>query len=221
MILECPVCELNGNDSNFKSFDTDLKECPGCGHVWQYPATITAEYNEGYVKERYDKYDTTEIMSYLRLGIVKAFVHNGTLLDTGYGNGSFIKAASKAGFDCYGSDVHGADYGVKDIELEVAASMNWDVATMFDSLEHFDDLTIIRRICERANTVVISMPCRPKDFPNNADWKHRRVGEHLQFFSEKSLEILCDKYIVYAGDAEDAIRGKLKDATNIQTWVLQ
>ena len=216
MQMSCPVC-----------FDKDiattpnplLAECLDCGHMWEMEMRVTANYNQQYMAERYDAYDTTEVMSHLRLGFVSGVCNSGKLLDVGYGNGSFLKLAAKAGFDAYGNDVHKVDYGVHDVEL--VSEDRWNVITFFDSLEHFTSLEGPRHAASRADNIVISFPCRPPLFPvRSKDWKHFRPGEHLHYFSLKSLTRFFEpKRLVRFVDLEDVIRGSRGGLTNIMTVV--
>lgn len=210
----CPICHA----SDARELPDRLASCEACDHVFEHPPVVTALYNKEYVAERYEKYATTEAMSYLRLGMVKSFVTRGRLLDVGYGNGAFVRAASAGGFDAYGNDVHGADYGIR--EAPMVSDELWDVVTFFDSLEHFPDLKPVRDLVRRAAFAVVSMPFRPKDFPTTRAWKHYRPGEHLHYFSLKSLSALFpDKRLMFVTDAEDAIRKPLGGEPNIFTAV--
>lgn len=207
----CPVChthpmeELDG-----------LSRC-ACDHIYQSTLAVTTHYDQKYIHDRYDAYPTTEAMSYLRLGYLKSFCPKGRLLDVGYGNGSFVKAALKAGFDAYGNDVHHADYGVREVPLD--GHEQWDVVTFFDSLEHIPDFKAVRSLARRTKWLLISFPNRPRWFPYKRDWKHYRPGEHLHYFTLCSLATLFYTHTLYtAGDLEDVIRGALPGGEqNVQT----
>lgn len=213
----CPCCR----HADTVEEGDGLRYCVKCDHMFQYPLSVTAVYDKQYIDDRYEKYPTTEAMSCLRVGFVKGFVRCGSLLDVGYGNGAFVKAAMKAGFDAYGCDVHHADFGVREAPLDKG---NWDVVTFFDSLEHFDDLDIIRDLNKRTKQFIISLPARPSWFPRNRNWKHYRPGEHLHYFRASSLiQLFEGKKLIAVSDVEDTIRGKLSDggnSNNILTVVL-
>jgi hypothetical protein len=185
---------------------------------------VRAKYNQQYITERYDAYATTESMSWLRLGLVRSFVGGGRLLDVGYGNGSFIKVAKKAKFEAFGFDVHGLGkkYGVEEALLTKG---KWDVVTLFDSIEHFDDLSAIKSLDDRSPFIIVSTPYRPSFFPASLEWKHFRPGEHLHYFSKASLGTLFPSHeLVLVTDIEDAIRGRCKvpgwdDFNNVMTCV--
>lgn len=203
--LACPVCQLLSTAPCRTVNDFKLFKCIRCSHIWQYPSEIRAKYDQDYVASRYDAYSTTESMSWLRLGLVRAFVDGGRLLDIGYGNGSFIKVAEKANFEAFGADVHGLGerYGVTEAPINKG---KWDVVTLFDSLEHFDDLSVIKAI--NSTFIVVSTPHRPSNFPTFLDWKHFRPGEHLHYFSKMSLSMLFPSHeLVLTTNIEDSIRG--------------
>ena len=212
----CPVC-LQGPTQDLLE---GLRGCHHCDHIYQYPLEVKAVYDKRYIEERYDRYPTTPEMSALRLGMLKPWIEKGTLLDVGYGNGSFVKQAIKGGFDAYGCDVHGADYGVREVAL--TEKRHWDVVTFFDALEHFTDLDIIRELSCRTSMILISYPNRPSTFPKDRSWKHYRPGEHLHYFSLVSLsKLFPNKDILFTTAAEDAIRGGGRDGhANIQTVML-
>jgi len=210
----CPVCACSSVPTSVEG----LWCCGNCTHRFQYPLEVTKRYDFDYVHTRYDTYTTTDFMSHLRLGFVRS-IHPqpGRLLDVGYGNGSFLRLAQKAGYDVYGNDVHGCGekYGIREVSLNGEA---WDVVTFFDSLEHFESLELPRQICRNAHAVVVSVPCLPDAEQDISTWRHYRPGEHLHYFTERSLaELLGAKLRVACLDLEDAVRGDRKGDWNIMT----
>ncbi|HVA51383.1 MAG TPA: methyltransferase domain-containing protein [Pirellulales bacterium] len=207
----CPVCACQG----VEAFD-DLRHCPRCRHVFQWPPEATVSYDESYVRH-YEAYPCRE-MSCLRVGFLKGFASRGRLLDVGYGNGAFVRAASAAGFDAFGCDVHGVDCGVREIDLARDQSL-WDVVSCFDSLEHFGDFSSVRSLWRRAQLVLVSLPLAPPAFPACRAWSHYKPGEHLHYFSPASLARLVAKPLIAASNVEDAIRRPKDTRQNIYTAV--
>lgn len=212
--VRCPVC-----GSARLTDHRDLQECRACTHLFQWPATITARYDAAYVA-KYAGYPLTEI-SYLRVGLLKAFVSKGRLLDVGHCRGDFVRAAQRAGFDAWGYDVHGIDVGVPTVP-KLCNGQPWDVVTFFDSLEHFDRLESARALGSLAKWIVVACPCRPASFPAVRDWRHYRPGEHLHYFSRQSLgRLFTRRALVLETNAEDAVRGQRGSATNIATYIFR
>ena len=85
--LPCPACAAPTARG-----DSELARCLVCDHIWQRNLTITATYDADYVAQRYDTYDTNDAMAMLRLGFVQALQPR-SVLDYGFGNGAFIRAA--------------------------------------------------------------------------------------------------------------------------------
>lgn len=214
---DCPACGVKNMGGDVGH---DLFRCFSCDHIFQHPPEITAVYDQKYISDRYDTYDTATI-SYLRMGFLQAIAPPpAKIIDIGYGNGAFIHAASKAGYNAFGSDVHGCGekYNVRDVSIKDNSS--WDVALMFDSLEHVANLSDVRNICHRSRVVIVSMPQRPSDFPDTMKWKHFRPGEHLHYFSWSSLnEFMRPKRCIVRTNLEDPIRGSRGSEWNIFTSV--
>ncbi|MGF7229985.1 class I SAM-dependent methyltransferase, partial [Arachidicoccus sp.] len=143
-----------------------------------------------------------------------------SILDIGYGGGAFLKAAHQAEFDCYGYDITGIKPPDGCVFIE-PHEIPFDIITMYDVLEHYEDLTIIKNY--DARYFIISVPnCR---YPENnkwfENWKHRRPDEHLHHFNRRSLTMLMNTFgydLLRANYIEDTIR-KEKTPYNILTAV--
>jgi len=205
----CPVCDTWPTDEF-----GDLRRCPSCAHVFQLPAIVTAVYDADYVG-RYAAYPTDE-MSLLRVGFLKAHVSTGRLLDVGYGNGAFLRTAQAAGFETFGHEIHGGDFGIDEVNIRTDSSL-WDVVTFFDSLEHFPDFEVVRSLVRRSRFVLVSLPLYPPEFPAIRTWKHYKPGEHLHYFSRESLRRLVGQELIMASNLEDVIRRPSNCHQNILT----
>lgn len=207
----CPVCgtgKTAGRDG--------LLQCHACLHVFQYPPEISISYDSTYISGFGVRPE--EAMSCLRVGFIKGMIPGGKLLDVGFGTGAFIKIAMNAGFDAFGYDIHGEDFGVRRAPLCGADS--WDVVTFFDSLEHFSEFGEIRSLSKRARLLVVSVPKTPVDLLTNRQWRHYKPGEHLHYFCEQSLAALFSPMrAIVSSDLEDVVRGNLDGSQNILTMV--
>ena len=234
----CPVC--NGiNVFGYREI-ASLLTCADCALTYERKRETTVQYDERYVAERYDRYKTTDAMSELRLRVLEQNLYlqetrgaghrfgtqKGTLLDVGYGNGSFIRHCLVNRWDAYGCDVNETEYeGVRRIHsMAINNGPRWRVETFFDSLEHFETLDWIRQIAKNTDWVLVSAPLPPSSFPRDLTWKHHRPGEHHWYFHEPWTfeRIFPGARVAYVGTPEDSIRGVLPDGSpNIQTVLLR
>jgi hypothetical protein len=222
---------VNLGDANF---------CHGCLTYHASDRRTLVTYDAEYVAQRYDKYPTTEAMSELRLDVLEGVIHlaetlprdgllqRGRLLDVGYGNGSFIRAARRRGWDAFGNDVNPTSYeGVRRVELPRAGMAAYRAVTFFDSLEHFEHFEPVRGLADFTDWIFVTMPLPPWYFLSSV-WKHWRPGEHHFYFRDpRSFEALFSSErrlarLVYIERPEDIIRGQLPDGLpNIQTVALR
>lgn len=195
------------------------------GIIYQVDKT-PIDYDKSYIENSYVRYgELTNYMAYLRLGNIIGSLGRipKSILDIGYGDGSFLKVCSKIIPKCYGHDIssypipHGCE-NVDNIEENF-----YDVITFFDSLEHFEDIEFVKNL--NCNAVCISVPnCH---YPNDSwfeDWKHRRVNEHLWHFNQESLTSFMERIgfiLVSSTNIEDTIRKNKEEETNILTCIFR
>jgi hypothetical protein len=168
------------------------------------------DYNYEY-SSKYNNYgEKGNYLAYLRLGVLLGVLGKSpdSIIDIGYGNGSFLNACVGAIKHVYGSDI--SDYpvpnGVTKIKFEDIPNVT--VACFFDSLEHFSDIYQIKSI--NAEYFFVSVPwCNNTSEEYFMNWYHRRENEHIYHFSDKSL-IAFFKEIgyecIYISSFEDIIR---------------
>ena len=240
----CCICH-DDHTSAYLTAEGTLIHCAQCALTFAVTPKTKVTYDQQYVAERYDRYETTERMSDLRLQLLEQVLYThetlpdyrgrfgvkkGLLLDVGYGNGSFIRRCRAEKWDAVGCDVNPTQYeGVRRLSLtEALMSPTWRVVTFFDSLEHFETLAEVRKLVEHTEWLVVTVPLPPEGFPRCRDWKHYRPGEHHLYFHQPwTLEKLfhteqARAQVVFVGTPEDSIRGKLPDgSSNIQTVILR
>jgi hypothetical protein len=174
-------------------------------------------YNYEY-SNKYNNYgEKCNYLSYLRLGVLLGAINKtpNSILDVGFGNGSFLLAAHNIIDKCYGYDI--SDYPVPDNIIRVHSffDKHYDVICFFDSLEHFDDIHFISKL--DCDYIYISLPwCHFFSEDWFINWYHRRPDEHLWHFNDKSLCAFFKENgyeNIYLSNCEDTIR-KNAQATN-------
>jgi hypothetical protein len=168
------------------------------------------EYNIDY-SNKYNTYgEKSNYLSNLRLGVLIGAIGHipESILDVGYGNGSFLINAKNIINNCSGSDISGYSLP-ENISFENNIFQNhYEIICFFDSLEHFDDINIINKL--DCDYIFISVPwCH--NFSNEwfINWYHRRPNEHLWHFNDKSLIKFFEENgyeNIHLSNFEDAIR---------------
>jgi len=163
-------------------------------------------------------------MSYLRLGYLLGVLDftPKSILDIGYGNGDFLEACVNAIPLCYGQDLSpypvpvGAEK-VDSLDIEV------DVITMFDVLEHWENIYDIQHL--KCKYLYVSLPnCDYKSNEWFESWKHRKPNEHLWFFDKDSLiRFMSEVGFEYVATSyvEDIIRKDALNSPNILSAVFK
>jgi hypothetical protein len=174
------------------------------------------DYDKKYIQKYFDYGEKENHLSYLRLGFLLACLNEKpkSILDIGYGSGSFLKACTNYIPNCYGHDITGVPVPDKVTFVEDIYKDEYDIITFFDVLEHFEDVHIIGKL--KCNYIMITLPwCY--NFENKnwfENWKHRKPNEHLHHFNHQSLVNLFEKHkfqCIKYGNIEDTIR---KDSNN-------
>jgi len=169
---------------------------------------ITYDYN---YSNKYNHYgEKGNYLSYTRYGVLLGVLQRvpTSIVDVRYGNGSFLNVCKETIANVYGCDLseYPVPEGCKKIMFKDIS--NVDVTCFFDSLEHFEDITLIKDLDTKY--IFISVPwCHnlsPEWFIN---WYHRRENEHLYHFNDRSLVNFfneCGYDCLYMGCFEDIIR---------------
>lgn len=183
------------------------------------------KYDTEYIEKSYNTYGELGVrMSYLRYGFIIGSIGHipNSILDVGYGNGDFLSVCKNTINKCYGYDISGYKLPEgcllsESIEIEV------DVVTFFDSLEHFEDISFVKKL--KTKYVVISVPwCHNFSDEWFSKWKHLRPNEHLFHFSEKSLINFMNENeyeLINYNNIEDIIRKNTNNDKNILTAVFK
>jgi Methyltransferase domain len=150
-------------------------------------------YDRVYLSYYEGLHDRTIKLGYQRLGWVLGILRRlpESVLEVGYGLGTFLEAAAVAGVPCCaGYDV--ARYPLparcEFIEWEAALARRWDVTALFDVLEHIPDLSFLERLMTGALAVAVPY-CRWRESGDDwfGSWRMRLPDEHLHHFDPTSL----------------------------------
>lgn len=110
-----------------------------------------------------------------------------TVLDYGSGVGWF-RAWRPKGVKVFSHDIAPA-FPQTGIDLRI-----YDIVCFWDVLEHIDDFRKVEPVLALAKAVAATLPIAPTESESIGSWKHFKPGEHLHYFTERTLTSLFDKY---------------------------
>ncbi len=158
------------------------------------------KYDQDYISYYENLSDRTIKLGYQRLGWILGMLERipKSVLEIGYGTGTFIEAAKITGVEkCVGCDI--ADYplpdGVEFMDWEKSLKLDWDVVAMFDVLEHIPDLSFLGEL--KTDYLAVAVPfCRWRELGDDwfRDWRMLLPNEHLHHFDKESLVGLLGHY---------------------------
>lgn len=202
--MNCKICS-NKSEKFFSSkvlnkYNIDYFLCPNCNFLqtedpyWleeSYSSSINQN-DTGYMERNYFYKKIVSIFLYL------IFKGQGSFLDYAGGYGVFVRLMRDNGFNFFWDDKYTKNLFAKGFSFNYLA--NVDAVTSFETFEHFDDpLSEIKKLLELSDVVIFSTELYPKTMPCPEDWWYFGLdhGQHISFFSEKTLKFIAQKYGVH------------------------
>jgi 2-polyprenyl-3-methyl-5-hydroxy-6-metoxy-1,4-benzoquinol methylase len=233
----CKLCDSVKKKVRYSVDGYDVVQCNGCGVVFldlHDAVNVSGLYSSDYYLERQEYYLKNSIVDPLHgfenpaivdfregLKLVESFKHAGKILDVGCGMGIFLSMAKERGWEVSGVDI--SDYAVSfarerfglncfvgKLKEANLPDRNFDVITLWDAVEHFEDpleeLKEIKRILADDGIILFDTPNLESLMKLIAHWTYKATGGlfkypvkklfhqfHLYYFSPRTLRMLLDK----------------------------
>ena len=197
---KCPVCELQKAHFFLRVNEWQYAQCSECQFVFTHPHPDQAYLNTLYeVPEgvQIRQISSRKRRAFMRAFFLRKYVKGGKkALDIGCGAGFIVESLRQFGADAYGFDK--VYLNSNDIISEF--SDYFDFIYSSEVIEHVSELDayleLIKKISRPSAFVYVTTPDFSSDKrPENIlEWGEFAPPEHIQFFSEKNLIILFDRY---------------------------
>lgn len=124
------------------------------------------------------------------------FNKSAVFVDWGGGYGMFTRMMRDRGYNYLWSDLYAKPLLIKGFEY---SGQDVEMLTAFECFEHFEDVgKEIDRIMAISKNVVFSTELYKEDYVGgNWDYFALETGQHIAFYSEKTLNYIADKYNVF------------------------
>lgn len=118
-------------------------------------------------------------------------------LDYAGGYGLFARSMRDIGYNFYTHDAYCANLFANYFDIKDTAITKFDVVTAFEVFEHLSEpLQEIQRILKYSDHLIFSTEILPDNLNAIENWVYisQETGQHISFYSEKSLKIIANKF---------------------------
>lgn len=199
--MNCNICNQNSapifKNIILNKYDVDYYKCKNCGFIQtEEPFWLNEAYENAITSldigiiERNSilKIEVEKIINY-------CFIDSKIFLDYAGGYGIFTRMMRDKGFNFYHQDIYCENLFAKHFELKDMDKYFFDLVTAFEVLEHFNNpLDEIENIFKLGNNFIFTTELIPENFTK--DWMYiaPETGQHISFYTHKSLKIIADKF---------------------------
>lgn len=198
-----PKCKLCCSETDFvfnaeilKKYEINYYHCENCDYIFtEEPYWL----DEAYINP-INRSDTGIILRNIQQVLCTSalcffvFGRNKNFLDFGAGTGLFVRAMRDVGFNFYYFDKYPSNIFAKGLEH---TNERIDLVTSFETFEHFNrPLEEIEKLLKYSDSILFSTLLHQRDIVPEKDWWYYGFehGQHISFYSIKTLEYLAEKY---------------------------
>jgi len=200
----CKICQKHTSKFDtakiLGKYEINYYYCSECGFLrTEDPYWLEEAYSKAIVS-----FDTGIMMRNMynstNLLFFKKFIKNGPCLDFGGGYGILTRIMRDYGFDFYNYDKYAQNLLASGFSGDLQTK--YTLVTSFENFEHFADpikeIEAIFNITETLYFSTLLLPHHPPQ-PSSDTWWYYALdgGQHISFFSKKTLKYIANKYNMY------------------------
>lgn len=197
----CKICNQKSKqifiEKILNKYDVKYFHCENCSFLQtEEPYWLDEAYKDsinisdtGYVQRN------IEFTKHLSLILILLFKKDRSFLDYAGGYGVFVRMMRDVGFDFYWDDKFTENLFAKGFEHKLYSK--YEVVTSFESFEHFvNPITEIEKLLDLSKNIIFSTEVLPNPIPKPVNWWYYGFnhGQHISFFSEKTLYFIANKF---------------------------
>lgn len=185
--------------------------CLSCTHVFcsPLPKNIYKNYTDVVDEEYLNYVESINISAKIIIPHLQSYVAKGVLLDVGCATGEFLNAAREFGYSVEGLELskwsceiaRSKGLSIHRQRLKILAKKfpkKYNIITLFGVIEHFEnpveEINYIEKLLKPGGILLIwtgNVDSLPSKVLKKSWWYWQ--GQHIQYFSEKSLNLLAKK----------------------------
>jgi len=202
--MKCKIC--NSETKSFftrkvlKKYDVQYFSCSNCGFIFtENPYWLDEAYESAITKVDTGILWRNNLLSkQVSIILFYLFDKNAKFLDYAGGLGIFTRLMRDIGFDFYWDDLYSKNELSRGFEYDKCLNIN--AITSFEAFEHFENsINEIEKMLEISPNIIFSTELQPKPNPNPDEWWYYLfdTGQHINFYSIKTLQYLAQTYGLY------------------------
>jgi len=198
------ICKICGNQSNFifsakilNKYNIKYFNCPQCGFLQvEEPFWLQEAYAQpinisdtGYLQRNIGLSKTTSAI------LTLFFNHKEKFLDYAGGYGVFVRLMRDIGFDFYWQDKYTQNLFARGFEWNSTDEV--EAVTTFESFEHFvQPMEEMKKLLTISKNIIFTTELLPDPIPKPNEWWYYGLdhGQHISFYSERTLKFIAEKY---------------------------
>jgi len=202
--LSCRICSFPVQElfraKILSKYYISYYACDNCGYLQtETPFWITESYAESI-----NMSDTGSLLRSLNLAEIASviiyffFDKDARYLDFAGGYGLFVRRMRDIGFDFFWTDKYTTNLIARGFEYQKTDDIA--LITSFESFEHFaDPLCEIETMLSISRSILFTTELLPNPVPLPSDWHYYGLehGQHISFYSEKTLEFIARRYSLH------------------------
>jgi len=201
--MNCRICTAQAkrvfSARVMNKFDVEYYSCDNCEYLFtENPHWLDEAY------ERAINISDTGIISrnqhftkFLSSIIYFLFDKNRKYVDYAGGYGLFTRMMRDVGFDYYWHDQYCENLFSPGFEINIKNKNHFELISAFEVFEHLiDPVDEIEKMLQISNTIIFSTEILPRPVPKLDDWWYYACehGQHISFYSLRTLNFLADKF---------------------------
>ncbi|TLD42257.1 MAG: Methyltransferase type 11 [Candidatus Jettenia ecosi] len=201
--MNCKICDLESPEFSrakvLKKYDIKYFRCNHCGFIQtEEPYWIDEAYSD--VINRSDIGLVSRSITFCRIVKVLVFAffnRNVKFIDYAGGYGLFVRMMRDIGFDFYHYDKYCPNLFAQDFESKSNGSCQYELLTAFEVFEHLaSPIDEIQEMLSFSRNILFTTQLVPANTPMPNDWWYYGLdhGQHVSFYSQKSLSIIAEKF---------------------------
>ncbi|MDD3437173.1 MAG: class I SAM-dependent methyltransferase [Candidatus Gastranaerophilales bacterium] len=200
-IMKCNICEGDAQKvfvgKILNKYEIEYFFCNNCEHLQTQQAFWLEEaYNDAITASDTGIMQRNLMFRELVSNVIyKLFDKDAKFVDFAGGYGIFTRLMRDVGFDFYRSDKYAPNLAARGFDYNEGEKV--ELLCAFEAIEHFlNPLAEFEKMFEISDNVLISQTFLPYPVPLPEEWWYYGLehGQHINFYSRKTLEFIAEKF---------------------------